>query len=154
MDFGGAPKCLACNGTGLDRHVERDCAPCHSKGYMTAEERQAYEHGNIVMQASDRIVPIVQDNEFSRRTLEKVMRRGGDKTQRRIILEHLHGIWPKGLSSSQMEPIYGFLHQSCSSSMTTLHKEGLLSIIGERTNQRGLPEGIYALSGLAYGAWE
>lgn len=112
------------------------------------------EGRNVVLDASDAIVPIVQDNEFSRRTLEKVLRSKRDKTMRRLILEHLHGIWPNGLSSSQMEATYGWLHQSCSSTMTTLHQHGLLSIIGERTNARGNPEGIYALSAKAKGAWD
>ena len=109
---------------------------------------------NVVLDMSDAITPIVQDNEFSQRTLEKIMRSGRDKTMRRVVLQHLHDIWPEGLSSSQMEEVYGWLHQSCSSTMTTLHKRGLLSIIGERTNKRGKPEGIYSLSTLAKGAWD
>ena len=157
LEFGGTPKCLACKGTGLDPHVERDCGPCHGKGYMTAEERQAYENRNRnpnpVIRASDRIVPIVQDNEFSKEALEKAIHSGSAASKRRVILTYLHDTFPKAVSSSQMEEIQGWLHQSCSSTFTGLHKAGLVSVVAWRINQRNRREGMYALSGLARGAW-
>jgi len=161
MEF-GTIKCKHCKGTGLDPHMDRDCVWCLGTGWltpkrqkelsgMTDEQRPSGEE--VVMAASDAIKPIVQDNEFSREALEKVVRSGRDKSKRRQILYDLYQMWPQGASSSQFEQAYGWLHQSCSSALTGLHQAGLVSVVSWRTNQRGSREGVYTLSAMAKGAW-
>ncbi len=111
---------------------------------------------NPVLQGSDSIVPHVHDNEFSRDALDKVMRSGRDKSMRRTMLHDLYNAGDKsiGLSSSQFEYRYGWLHQSASAALTGLEKEGLVRVHGGRINSRGNREGIYVLTAQARAAWD
>lgn len=142
----GSTKCPYCKGTGLNPWGGRcDC----DDGWLPPKKGP-----EVVLGASDAIVPIVQDNEFSKEALDKVIRSGKAASMRRTILLDLHHIFPKGMSSSQFEERYEWLHQSCSAALTSLHKEGLTSVVKWRLNKRGNREGIYTLSAIAHGAWE
>jgi hypothetical protein len=140
----GSRKCSRCKGTGINPWG--GSCECDDGWILPKGE-------DIVMGASDAIVPIVQDNEFSREALEKAIHSGSAATKRRVILTYLHDTFPKAVSSSQMEEIQGWLHQSCSSTFTSLHKAGLVSVVAWRVNQRNRREGMYTLSAIARGAW-
>lgn len=154
----GSVKCYHCKGTAIDPHLDRDCDICRGQGWLTPERRRelaARPTGEeVVKKASDAIVPIVHDNPFSQEALSKVMRSGRDKSMRRTVLSDLYAVWPSGMSSSQFEERYDWLHQSCSAALTGLHQEGILSVVEWRSNKRGNREGVYSLSAMAHSAWE
>ena len=153
IPFGSIP-CKACK-KGITSWGEI-CQDCEN-GWVTPErQKMKMPPGEeVVLGASDAIKPIVQDNEFSREALDKVLHSGRDKSMRRTILRDLHEIWPEGMSSYQFQQRYGWLHQSSGPALGDLHREGLLSIVGWRIKEStGNREGIYALSGLAKGAWD
>lgn len=104
-----------------------------------------------VTEASDRIEPRVHDNEFSREALDKVLHSGRDKSMRRTMLRDLYEE-PDGLSSSQFESRYGWLHQSASAALNGLEKAGLVDVTKERVNRRGNREGVYRLTPMTRGA--
>lgn len=140
----GSRKCSRCKGTGINPWG--GSCECDDGWILPKGE-------DIVMGASDIIVPIVHDNPFSQEALDKVLHSGRDKSMRRSILTDLHAIWPEGMSSSQFERRYEWLHQSCSAALTGLHQGGLVSVIQWRNNERGNREGVYTLSAIASGAW-
>jgi hypothetical protein len=91
-------------------------------------------------------VPKVHDNPFSQEALDKVLRSGSDKSMRRVILTDLAEIAPDGLSCSQFEATYGWLHQSVSAALNGLEKAGLVEVTEDRINARGNREGVYFLT--------